>query len=251
MGKKRNRYLGGGVGALGSGAWGLYSNVTTIKDLPEDAGWIAKMIADPPVYAPWLLFIASVIFLAWVFWDRVSDENDPPNQSSNGPNSPNFGGDVTNSPMAFGGRASVMTGDDNRRGNFNYGTNYGGQHYHEEAKQRALSDAFLHEMAACPHKEVKIGTRAMNADYEMQTIEAQIVGALRHLGFDAFSQGYFAGGQMSPGTLVKYNADPASEALSKALQSALAKSGVNRVGRPESGSQMSHPFVLIEIGANV
>ncbi len=74
MAGKRNGYIGGSVGVLANGAWGLYSNLTTVKDLPDDAGWIAKMIADPPVYAPWLLFGACVIFLAWVFWKREEPE---------------------------------------------------------------------------------------------------------------------------------------------------------------------------------
>ncbi len=44
--------------------------LTAVKDLPSDADWAAKMITDPPVYAPWLLFGACVFFLAWVFWHR-------------------------------------------------------------------------------------------------------------------------------------------------------------------------------------
>lgn len=74
MGRKRNHYINGSVGLVGSGAWGLYSSLTTIRGLPEDAGWIAKMIADPPVYAPWLLFAVCVLFLAWVFWKREEPE---------------------------------------------------------------------------------------------------------------------------------------------------------------------------------
>lgn len=34
------------------------------------------MMADPPVYAPWLLFAVCMLFLAWVFWKR--DEPDDP-----------------------------------------------------------------------------------------------------------------------------------------------------------------------------
>lgn len=94
MGRKRNRYIGGGAGALGSGAWSLYSSLTTVKDLPDDAGWLARMIADPPVYAPWLLFGVCLIFLAWVFWHRQDADDDQSvdtNQSTTGPNSPNIG----------------------------------------------------------------------------------------------------------------------------------------------------------------
>jgi hypothetical protein len=67
MARKRNQYIGGGMGTAISGLWGLYSHLTTIKDLPGNADWVTKMLADPPVYAPWLLFGASLLFLAWVF----------------------------------------------------------------------------------------------------------------------------------------------------------------------------------------
>lgn len=86
MGRKRNGFLGGGAGAILMGAWGLYSQLTTVRDLPGDAGWVAKMIADPPVYAPWLLFGACVIFLAWVFWRRPENDDgvNGPAQSTHG-----------------------------------------------------------------------------------------------------------------------------------------------------------------------
>ena len=70
MGKKGNRLIGGSVGSILSGIWGVYSLFTAAKDLPANADWLAKMLADPPVYAPWLLFGVCVIFLAWVFWSR-------------------------------------------------------------------------------------------------------------------------------------------------------------------------------------
>lgn len=77
MGRKRNKYLGGSAGTLIAGAWGLYSTFTTAKDLPEDVGGLAKMIADPPVYAPWLLFAVGVLFLTFVCWRRDIDEEEP------------------------------------------------------------------------------------------------------------------------------------------------------------------------------
>ncbi len=95
MAAKRNRYIGGSMGTLAAGAWGIYSNITTIRDLPDDAGWVAKMIADPPIYAPWLLFGICLIFLGWVFWERKEDEEQDPtaNQSkTHGDNSHAFAG---------------------------------------------------------------------------------------------------------------------------------------------------------------
>jgi hypothetical protein len=91
---KRNKYIGGGTGAIISAAWVGYSNFTTMRDLGEDAGWVAKMIADPPVYAPWLLLVVCLLFLAWVFWEHDEPENPPAsttNQTSQGSGNQLFG----------------------------------------------------------------------------------------------------------------------------------------------------------------
>jgi hypothetical protein len=70
MASKRNKYLGGGAGSIITSVWGIYSTLTTARDLLADAGWFAKMLADPPIYAPWLLFAVSILFLVWVFLEQ-------------------------------------------------------------------------------------------------------------------------------------------------------------------------------------
>lgn len=99
--------LGGGVGGALTGAWGVYSTITTAKDLPADAGWIAKMIADPPVYAPWLLFAFCAVFLAWVLWFRPDQESDGDTTTTTtetrGPGSPAFG--------SVSGNVNIYNGD--------------------------------------------------------------------------------------------------------------------------------------------
>lgn len=99
MGNRRNKYIGGWSGALLAGPWSAYSAFTTVKDLPADAGWVARMLADPPVYLPWLLFAASVVFLAWVFWKRDDGPAEPGADSPQtattyGANSPALSGDM-------------------------------------------------------------------------------------------------------------------------------------------------------------
>jgi hypothetical protein len=107
---KRNSYIGGGFGSLLSGAWGLYANLTTVKDLPQNADWVAQMIADPPVYAPWLLFAACVFFLAWVFWhrDQPESDNDSQNQTIIGENSANIAGTFNNSTFNFNAKLDFV-----------------------------------------------------------------------------------------------------------------------------------------------
>lgn len=59
------------VSAIGeglSGLWGFYSIFTTASDLPKDAGEFAKMMADPPIYLPWIIAATFLVALAWAFW---------------------------------------------------------------------------------------------------------------------------------------------------------------------------------------
>lgn len=95
MGNRRNKYIGGGVGGISMAAWSTYSHFTTAKDLPEDAGWLAQIIADPPIYAPYLLLLISVAFLASLFWK--SEDSEVAESGSNiattsGPHSPALNG---------------------------------------------------------------------------------------------------------------------------------------------------------------
>ncbi len=64
------------VGGTGlSGLWGVYATWTTASQLPEDAGGLAKMLADPPIYLPWLLLAGFIIFLGWSFWPERREPN--------------------------------------------------------------------------------------------------------------------------------------------------------------------------------
>jgi hypothetical protein len=86
-----------GFGGTGAGfLWGVYSAITTAKDIPQDAGWLAKMLADPPVYLPWLMAAIGIVILIWAFvWPSKPSEPESPDitQSpiSHGPNSPAIG----------------------------------------------------------------------------------------------------------------------------------------------------------------
>lgn len=87
---KRSKYLCGGAGSLAPGVWAGYSTLTTARNLPDDAGWFAKMTADPPIYAPWPLLVVCIIFLAWAFWkgDDLSNFDADVSQVTGGSNSP-------------------------------------------------------------------------------------------------------------------------------------------------------------------
>lgn len=81
---------GGGTLAL---LWGVYSNVTTIVELPDKAGALAKVLADPPIYLPWLFLGAFVLVTVWAFWPSAAETvlPEPASQSSTGSHSVNIG----------------------------------------------------------------------------------------------------------------------------------------------------------------
>lgn len=58
----------GWAGTSLSGLWGVYAHYTTAAQLPEDATKLAKVLTDPPVYLPWLVLVAFIVFLANLFW---------------------------------------------------------------------------------------------------------------------------------------------------------------------------------------
>ena len=79
----------GGAGSLLSALWGGYSHFTTIAQLPSDAGALAKMLVDPPIYIPWLIFAACLAALGWSFWpsEQRVDRDEPLTQKTFGPQS--------------------------------------------------------------------------------------------------------------------------------------------------------------------
>jgi hypothetical protein len=48
----------------------MYAAFTAAAQLPSDAGKVAVLLADPPIYLPWLIFAACVFVLAWSLWPR-------------------------------------------------------------------------------------------------------------------------------------------------------------------------------------
>lgn len=88
MGNKTKPTIVGGAGTIGGSVWAAYANYTTASQLPTDAGWIAKMIADPPIYFPWLLIAISVLVLAWTFWPSNDDDDESRGVFTSGDASP-------------------------------------------------------------------------------------------------------------------------------------------------------------------
>jgi hypothetical protein len=83
---KRTKPKALGGGGTGAGLlWGAYSTVTT----PEDAGWLAHMLAEPPVYLPWLVAAIGIVVIIWAFfWPSEDEVPDASGNSTTGNDSP-------------------------------------------------------------------------------------------------------------------------------------------------------------------
>jgi hypothetical protein len=90
--REKARVAGPGGSAVAL-LWGLYSNTTTLVELPDKAGTFAKLLADPPVYLPWMFLGAFVIVAIWAFWPSSTEPVAPrsASQSSSGSHSVNIG----------------------------------------------------------------------------------------------------------------------------------------------------------------
>lgn len=64
----------GATGSALAGLWQAYASWTTASQLPSDAGWMARMLADPPIYLPWLMLAGFLLLLAWSLWPRKQEE---------------------------------------------------------------------------------------------------------------------------------------------------------------------------------
>lgn len=68
----------GGGGTLLAIVWNFYSTLTTVAQLPTDATGVVKMIADPPIYLPWLMLAGFILLLAWSVWPHEKADEDHP-----------------------------------------------------------------------------------------------------------------------------------------------------------------------------
>lgn len=136
--RRKNRYLSSGAASLVTGFWGIYAHLNTAKDLPADARWLARVLADPPIYAPWLLFLVCIALLAWVLWHRDDADRSSGGPSTSGHNSPIVSGN--GNVIAAGGGAKAMIGNDytGARGNFNQGTIHGDQNFYDRIPPRSI-----------------------------------------------------------------------------------------------------------------
>src|SRR4051812_44573935 len=84
--------IGSGATLVTGALWKAYSIYTTASDLPRDAGSLARMVADPPVYLPWLIVLAGMVVLVWSLWpdqEALSNTSEQAiSNTSQGPNSP-------------------------------------------------------------------------------------------------------------------------------------------------------------------
>lgn len=63
------------------GVWSAYAVFNTAADLPKDATALARMLADPPIYLPWLILLGALAVFAWSMWPR---KNEAPADTSSG-----------------------------------------------------------------------------------------------------------------------------------------------------------------------
>ena len=77
-----------------------------------------------------------------------------------------------------------MTSNGEKKGIFNYGSNYGQQNYHEAPKQRTLTPEFKAEILDAIPKDRKVSVDAMMGDPESITFATEILIFLRDNGFD-------------------------------------------------------------------
>lgn len=75
MGQKTKPRITSGATAALSGAWGWYAHITTAASLPQDAHKLEVVMADPPVYLPWVIFAISVLVLGWSLWPSDDKED--------------------------------------------------------------------------------------------------------------------------------------------------------------------------------
>lgn len=97
----------GGAGAILSGIWSAYAIFTTAEGLPEDTEKMGRMLADPPIYMPYLMLAACVVILAWSLWPRDDEEPETTvgttaTATTSGPQSNAFAGNIFKGPVTFG-----------------------------------------------------------------------------------------------------------------------------------------------------
>lgn len=73
--REKNKVIGGGALAVMAAIWAVYDRLSSVRDLPDDAGALAKMLSDPPIYLPFGIFILAVVFLAYVLWEREPEDS--------------------------------------------------------------------------------------------------------------------------------------------------------------------------------
>lgn len=85
----------GGTGTVLSAIWSAYALFTTASQLPGDAGAASRMLADPPIYLPYLILAFSVVVLAWSFWPAAegpsTETEGPISQRATGNNATQIG----------------------------------------------------------------------------------------------------------------------------------------------------------------
>lgn len=91
----------GPVFSVAGMAWGVYSTVTSIVEVPGKAQDFAKLLADPPANLQWWFLAVFIGVTIWGFWPTGPEVAAPEraSQSSSGPNSVNIG--VNHGPVTL------------------------------------------------------------------------------------------------------------------------------------------------------
>jgi len=151
--------------------WGAYSFFTTARDIPDDAGELAKMLADPPLYLPWGIAAVFLLALVCAFWPakKLFSNSLLPKQDQ----------------CVASARNHVVNGD-NRGVN---GDHHGDLHIHEGKRQAAMDANKLHTCLLLTKEGQTVVVRATGGAPESAKQADELVRYLRQHSRNAIRAG--------------------------------------------------------------
>lgn len=237
MANRRKLTIGGITGAALSGMWSVYSALTTASQLPTDAGWFARMIADPPIYAPWLLFAICILVVAMVLW-KASDEpraGDEPERVE-----PPAGSDER--------RFIGMMVSDNANASGNTVTFGNVTHQYRHQDQRTAPPAIISAFAGPTARQVMVRVWPVSQSAEARTFINDVVGKLTDFGIDAQPIGVVMNQPAFRGIRISGSPHRDAQQVARTIVELFAAHGMKIEMEPPNKSVV--PFVKITVGDN-
>lgn len=229
----RIRVTSGTITAL-SGLWSGYSHYTTAADLPQDASKLVTMLADPPIYLPWLIAAVTLVILSWSFWPAKHEPLiDQPAAISQIPPPPGPIGILST------GSGATITGNE---------INFSPKIFQGPSCRR-LQEDFVRSIRAGPTPRTTIVLRLGDSSNEARQFRDQLLDVLHGAGWNVSDQGLISGGGFKGVQLRGTKIALTSHAASKLIRSfhilgvALEQVPMNDVGWPDD-------ILRVDIGAD-